>query len=141
MTAHHLLSRAVFAILRLGAGVVQGAPRPRAARRLCHVRDRDSRPRGLRALSLACAVRDDRCPRHCGSRKSRQLISNYHCGPWDRLRLGRTFAVNPAYPSFEMCEAARAELVEDFLHLLKRRYLQPFNLDSKCARSDGDAAV
>ena len=52
-----------------------------------------------------------------------------------------TFAVNPEYPSLEMCEAARGDLVEDFLHILKRRYLQPFSVDSKCARSDGDAAV
>jgi hypothetical protein len=52
-----------------------------------------------------------------------------------------TFLVNPEYPSLEMCEAARGDLVEDFLHILKRRYLQPFNVDSKCARSDGDTAV
>jgi hypothetical protein len=49
-----------------------------------------------------------------------------------------TFVVNPEYPSFQMCEAARGDLVEDFLHILKRRYLQPFNVDSKCTRSDDD---
>ena len=49
-----------------------------------------------------------------------------------------TFDVTPEYPSFEMCEAARADLVEDFLHILKKRYLQPFAVDSKCANSDGD---
>src|SRR5262245_33575806 len=52
-----------------------------------------------------------------------------------------TFVVNPEYPSFEMCEGARGNLVEDFLYILKKRYLQPFNVDSKCVRSDGDAAA
>jgi hypothetical protein len=52
---------------------------------------------------------------------------------WDE-----TFVVNPEYPSFELCEAARGDLVEDFLQILKRRYLQPFNVDSRCAGSDGD---
>src|SRR5262249_11415408 len=47
-----------------------------------------------------------------------------------------TYAVNPEYPSFEMCEAARADLVEGFIQFLERRYLEPFNADSKCARSD-----
>src|SRR5712671_3536786 len=35
-----------------------------------------------------------------------------------------TFKVNPEYPSFDMCEAERADLVEDFLQILKKRYLQ-----------------
>ena len=50
-----------------------------------------------------------------------------------------TFGVDPEYPSIEMCEAARVDLVDDFLQILKRRYLQPFTVDSKCANSDGDA--
>jgi hypothetical protein len=49
-----------------------------------------------------------------------------------------TFVVDPEYPSFEKCESARSDLVEDFLQILKRRYLQPFNIDSKCVRADGD---
>jgi hypothetical protein len=49
-----------------------------------------------------------------------------------------TYVVNPEYPSPEMCEAARSELVADFLQILKRRYRQPFNVDSKCVRGDGD---
>ncbi len=49
-----------------------------------------------------------------------------------------TFAINPEYPSFQVCEAARDELVEDFLYILKRRYLQPFNVDSRCVKSDGE---
>jgi len=48
------------------------------------------------------------------------------------------YAVNPEYPSFAMCEAARADLVEGFLQFLERRYLQPFNADSKCANSDDE---
>jgi hypothetical protein len=52
---------------------------------------------------------------------------------WDE-----TFVVNPEYPSFELCEAARGDLVEDFLQILKRRYLQPFKIDSRCVGSDGD---
>jgi hypothetical protein len=42
-----------------------------------------------------------------------------------------TYAVNPEYPSFEMCEAARADLVEGFLQFLERRYLERFNADFK----------
>jgi len=49
-----------------------------------------------------------------------------------------TYALNPQYPSFEMCEAARADLVEGFLQFLERRHRQPFNADSKCASGDGD---
>jgi len=48
------------------------------------------------------------------------------------------YAVNPEYPSFAMCEAARADLVEGFLQFLERRYLQPFHADSKCAKSGDD---
>ena len=50
-----------------------------------------------------------------------------------------TYAVNPEYPSFEMCETARADLVEGFLQFLERRHLQRFRADSKCAKSDDEA--
>jgi len=48
------------------------------------------------------------------------------------------YAVNPEYPSFAMCEAALADVVEGFLQFLERRYLQPFNAESKCAKSDDE---
>ena len=49
-----------------------------------------------------------------------------------------TVAVNPEYPSLEMCEVARPDLVDGFLQFMERRYLQPFRVESKCAESDDD---
>ena len=47
-------------------------------------------------------------------------------------------AVNPGYPSFEMCELARPELVDSYLEFLRRRYLQEILVELKCARGDDD---
>jgi hypothetical protein len=49
-----------------------------------------------------------------------------------------TVAVNPEYPSLEMCEAARPDLVDGFLQFMERRYLERFRVESKCTKSDGD---
>ena len=49
-----------------------------------------------------------------------------------------TYAVNPKYPSLELCEAARPDLADDFRQFLERRHLRQFRVDSKCVKGDGD---
>jgi hypothetical protein len=47
-----------------------------------------------------------------------------------------TYAVNPEYPSFTLCEASRLDLADDFKQFLERRHFQPFKVDTTCVKND-----
>jgi len=49
-----------------------------------------------------------------------------------------TYAVNPEYASFELCEAARPDVADDFRQFLERRHLRKVTVNSKCVKSDSD---
>jgi len=49
-----------------------------------------------------------------------------------------TYAVNPEYPSFELCEAARPDVADDFRQFLERRHLRKVTVNSTCVKSDSD---
>jgi len=49
-----------------------------------------------------------------------------------------TYAVNPEYASFELCEAARPDVADDFRQFLDRRHLRKVTVNSKCIKSDSD---
>ena len=43
-----------------------------------------------------------------------------------------TFEVNPKYPSFEACEAARPDLESSYKEFLERQRLEKIKIQSKC---------
>ena len=46
--------------------------------------------------------------------------------------------VNPEFDSSALCEAARADLADSFRQYLERQYSEPFKVDSKCVKNQGD---
>jgi len=48
------------------------------------------------------------------------------------------FSVTTGFTSFELCEAARPGLTDDFIQFLEKQLEQPFKVESKCVKDDGE---
>jgi hypothetical protein len=138
MASHYARSLAVFASLGLGAAAVQGvhAQSKRSADIMSGIEMADPviyaeflrRTQSARIDGPNIVAAERRVTLFRVAIVVHGIISDWN----------DTFVVDPEYPSSEKCESARGDLVEDFLQILKRRYLQPFNVDSKCVRADGE---
>jgi hypothetical protein len=135
MKANYAQSLVVFASLGLGAATVQGVDaQSKPSMSEIGMADPGAYPAYVERAQSATINGPDRATAENPATLFRVVIAvRAISSDWNE-----TFAVNPEYPSFEMCEAARGDLVEDFLQILKRQYLQPFDVDSKCVSGDGD---